>query len=79
MHIYFHMQREENRDRNRYTKWMRVRWILKMHTKVDKSEFDFVPKYTTCINCKIKSMIHTNINKFSYNRVPIKKNERNKC
>ena len=51
MHIYFYMQREENRDRNRYTKWMRVRWILKMHTGVDKSEFDFVPKYTICINC----------------------------
>lgn len=56
MHIYFYMQREENRDRNRHTKCMRVRWILKMHTGVDRSEFDFVPKYNTCINCKIKSM-----------------------
>lgn len=49
MHIYFYV-REENRDRNRHTKCMRVRWILKMHTEVDRSEFDFVPKYNTCIN-----------------------------
>lgn len=54
-YIFLYVERRKQRQKQTY-KVDESEMDPQNATGVDRSEFDFVPKYTTCINCKIKSM-----------------------